>query len=113
MPEELLREIRKLEVRLNEFLENEKASVEALKNCLAKFLELNEAMEEMKAKPGPEQIEKVMKLRLEAAEALSDALEKESKTEHERSHLLESYGALMLALEKCYQNVHSMTSQSA
>jgi len=30
----------------------------------------------------------------------SETLKKESKAEHEKSHLLESYGALFLALEK-------------
>jgi hypothetical protein len=45
-----------------------------------------------------------MKLGLEAVEALSEALKKESKTQHEKSHLLESYGALILSLEK-FQNL--------
>jgi hypothetical protein len=42
----------------------------------------------------------LMKLKLEAIKAYSEVLKKESKAEHEGSHLLESYGALILALEE-------------
>ena len=48
-----------------------------------------------------------MKLRLESIKALSEALQKGSKAEHERSHLLESYGALVLAMEKEFYDLLS------
>ena len=102
MPEELLREIRKLEIRLEDYLKQEKEFVRELRNCLSKFGELNKKME--RSKTNDEDREKLMNLRFEAFKAFSEALKKESMAEHEKSHLLESYGALILSLEKEFRN---------
>ena len=99
MPEELSREIRKLEVRLKGFLKREEVFVKGLKKCLDKFWELNN-LKRSKTGTDPEEIEEMMSLRLEAIKALSEALKKASQAEHERSHLLESYGDLVQALEE-------------
>ena len=99
MPEELSREIRKLEVRLDGFLKREDVFVEGLKKCLDKFKELKN-LKRLKTGTAPEEIEGLMNLRMEAIKALSEALKKASQAEHEKSHLLESYGALVLALEE-------------
>ena len=104
MPEELLREIRKLEARLEGFLKDEEAFVKELRSCLEKFKELNSTIEKLETKPDPKKIEELAKLRLEATKTLNEALKRESKAEHEKSHLLESYGALVLALEERFQN---------
>jgi len=103
MPEELLREIRKLEVRLEGFLKREEVFVKGLKRCLEKFRELNN-LKRLKTGTDPEEIEELMNLRLEAVKALSEALKKASQAEHEKSHLLESYGALVLALEEEFKD---------
>ena len=103
MPEKLLREIRKLEVRLEGFLKREEVFVKGLKKCLDKFRELNN-LETLKTGTDPEEIEELMNLRLEAVKALSEALKKASQAEHEKSHLLESYGALVLALEEEFKD---------
>ena len=106
MPEELSREIRKLEVRLKGFLKREEVFVKGLKKCLDKFRELKN-LETLKTGTYPEEIEELMNLRLEAIKALSEALKKASQAEHEKSHLLESYGALVLALEKEFKDLLS------
>jgi len=71
------------------------AFVGELRGCLEKFKELNMKIKEL------------MKLRLEAIEALSESLKKESQAEHERSYLLESYGALIQAIEEKFQRFSS------
>ncbi|MCW3987577.1 MAG: hypothetical protein NWE87_04610 [Candidatus Bathyarchaeota archaeon] len=106
MPEKLLREIRKLEVRLEGFLKREEVFVKGLKKCLDKFRELND-LERLKTGTDPEEIEELMNLRLEAVKALSEALKKASQAEHEKSHLLESYGDLVLALEEEFKDLLS------
>ena len=103
MPEELFREIRKLEVRLEDFLKDEEAFVKGLRSCLEKFKELNNTIENLETKPDPKKVEELAKLRLEAIKTLNEALKRESKVEHAKSHLLESYGALVLALEEEFQ----------
>lgn len=99
MPEELFREIRKLEVRLGDFLKENREFVNWLRVCINKFKELNKSLEKLKTEPGPKKVGELMNLRLEAIKALSEALRKGSEAEHEKSHLMESYGALVLALE--------------
>jgi len=103
MPEELSREILKLEARLKGFLRDEEAFVKELRSCIEKLKELDDYVEKLETKPDPKKVEELTKLRLEATKALCKALEKESKAEHEKSHLLESYGALVLALEEEFQ----------
>ena len=78
-----------------------------LRGCLEKFKEFTVKMAEIRS--DPRKIGESMKLRLEAIKALSEALKKESKAEHERSHLLESYGALIQALEEQSQRLSSPT----
>ena len=107
MPEELSREIRKLEVRLEDFLKDEKGFVRGLRSCLEKFKELNNSLEKLKGKPDPRQVEELMKLRLEAIRAFNEALKRGSGAEHEKSHLLESYGTLVLTMEEAFYKVQT------
>ena len=104
MSEELSREIRKLEVRLKEFVKEEKVFVQELTICLTKFKTLNTHLNRCKTEPS-HKIGELMKLKLEAIDALSMALKKGSDAEHERSHLLESYGALVLASERDFEGL--------
>jgi hypothetical protein len=105
MPGKLSREIRKLEVRLEGYLGEEEGFVKELRKCIDKFTELDKNLKELKTKAGPEKVEELTNLRLEAIEALSEALKKGSEAEHERSHLLESYGALILAVEREFRDL--------
>jgi len=100
MPEKLLNEIRKLEARLERFVENEKIAVKTLKDCILKFEQLNFFLETVKEMPTNEEKRKLRNLRLEALKELSIALEKFSDAEHEKSHLLESYGSVLFELEE-------------
>ncbi len=103
MSEELLREIRKLEVRLGDFMKEEDEFVRKLGGCIEKFKELKKSLEKLKAKPSPigsPKVKELMKLQMETIRAFSEILRREGRVEHERSHLLESYGALLLILEE-------------
>jgi len=105
MIESLSMDIRKLEVRLEDYLKEEEKFVRALKNCISKFTELSANLEKLET--GAEDTEKLVKLRLEAVKALSEALKREGMAEHEKSHLLESYGALILSLEEEFRKLKS------
>jgi len=109
MSEELLREIRKLEARLEYFLKDEEGFVKELRSCLEKLKELHSTIGELETKLDSKKIEEIMKLRLEVTKTLSETLKKESKAEHEKSHLLESYGTLVLPLEEAFQKLCSPT----
>lgn len=97
---EFLREIRKLEARLNAFLKEEEALIEKLKKFIEKLKDASDRIGKLKNKP-----EELAALRLEIAQALNEVLKNEGEAQHERSHLLESYGALILALEKELQKM--------
>ena len=101
MCEELLTEIRKLEVRLQEFIEAEQKATESLRKWIDKLKDLHNSVSKIKEKP--ELTEKMLKLRLEYIKAFHDALKEVSKAEHEKSHLLESYGTILLLLEEQLQ----------
>jgi len=108
MSEELSREIRKLEVRLGDLLKEEDGFIRELEGCIGKFKELEKGLEKLKAKPGsisPPKVKELMKLQMETIRAFSETLRRESRVEHERSHLLESYGALLLTLEEEIQRL--------
>lgn len=100
--EELLREILKLEIRLDGFLKEEEAFVRELRKYIEKLKDVSNRIEKLKGKP-----EELAMLRVEVAQAFDKALKSESKTQHEKSHLLESYGALILALEEEFQKLCS------
>ncbi|KON29804.1 hypothetical protein AC480_02510 [miscellaneous Crenarchaeota group archaeon SMTZ1-55] len=105
MPGDLAREIRRLEARLDVFLQAEDAFVTELRDCLAQFKKLTDGLERLEAGRASERVTDLSRLRLEAAETLNAVLQRQSKAEHEKSHILESYGALILALETRLQSV--------
>lgn len=105
MPEELSREIRKLEVRLKDYLSEEEVFTKELKRSIARLKKVNKTLEGMKQEAGQKAKGEVMNLRLQATVVLAGAMKKGSKAEHERSHLLESYGAVILALEKEFRDL--------
>ena len=104
MLDELLRETRKAEVRLKAFVDKEKEYTKTVKTYLEKIKELSSYLETFREDVDKEKIEKAEALRLEVVERLSEVLKKGGEAEHERSHLLESFGDLMLSLERMFKN---------
>jgi hypothetical protein len=92
--EEFYREVRKLEARLDDYLTDEETFVKSLRECITQLKALHASTE---TSATPKEISKLMS---SSEETLSNALINQGKAEHERSHLLESYGALILALSK-------------
>jgi len=104
--EHLSLEIRKLEVRLAEFLEDEDNFVAELKSFVKQLKEFQESINSAETSLSSEKVKELMKLKLKVADAFNEALRKASKAEHERSHLLESYGAVISSLEHASQKVY-------
>jgi chromosome segregation ATPase len=100
-------EIRKLEVRLAEFLEHEDDFVAKLQGFLEQLKGLQESINNAETSLDSEKFKELMKLKIEVADAFNEALRKASKAEHEKSHLLESYGALISSLEYEFQRLCS------
>ncbi|MGD6934172.1 MAG: hypothetical protein ACQCN5_08205 [Candidatus Bathyarchaeia archaeon] len=98
--ENYFREVRKLEVRLEEYLKEEEIFVQKIRNCITQLKALHTLIEPLTAPVNPETAEKISKLKTEAVAALGEAMKLEGHAEHEKSHLLESYGALIVALNK-------------
>jgi chromosome segregation ATPase len=101
MADELSREIQKLEIRLKDVMDEGKLYLKAVENCVAKFKSIKEFI-----KTHREDVEALTKLRLEACEALTEVMKAQSKVEHEKSHLLESYGALVFTMERELTNLN-------
>ena len=100
-------EIRKLEVRLAEFLEQEDEFVAELRSFLEKLKELQKTINSAKTSLNPEKVKALMQLKIRVTDAFNEALRKASKAEHEKSHLLESYGALISGIEYDFQKLCS------
>lgn len=98
--EQFYREARKLEIRLGEYLNEEETFVAALRDCIAQFKLLHDFVEKLAPDSETKKIGEALALKLKSEEAFSKAVMQQGEAEHERSHLLESYGALILALQK-------------
>jgi uncharacterized protein HemX len=105
LPEGLSLEIRKFEVRLREYVEAEEKAAESLKTLIEKLKELNSFMETLPTEKNSEMLDRIMELRLQAIKAFREALSSISKAEHEKSHLSESYGSILSALEEQIQKI--------
>ncbi len=99
-PQEYYREVRKLEVRLEDYLKEEELFVQKIRNCIEKLKAIHSSIEPLTAPINSETAEKISKLKTEAMTALSEVMKLEGHAEHEKSHLLESYGALIVELNK-------------
>jgi len=95
------------EVRLKEYLEAKKKACRLLERYMVKLKELNNFAQSVPSKEKSNLIRKMLELRNEAIEAFQEALKSESKAEHEKSHTLESYGQIILALEEQIQKIMS------
>lgn len=98
MPEEFSREVKKFRARLDDYLKGEENFKEKLMNFVKKLEAKCGTIEDMLDKP-----EKLAAFRREIVADISEILKSEGEIMHERSHLLESYGAVILALEKIIQ----------
>ena len=95
---EFLREIRKLEVRLNEYLSEEEIFVKSLRNHILQLNALYTSIEKLHIPLSADVAKEISNLKTNAISSLSQTLKIEGKAEHEKSHLLESYSALILML---------------
>lgn len=98
---ELSRELQKLQVRVKDVMEEEELYLKAIEKCISKFRDIKESVETRR-----DEFEALAKLRMNAYEALKEALIAQSKVEHEKSHLLESYGALIISVEQKLAELH-------
>lgn len=98
-----LKEIQKLKIRMKDFMEEEKNFTKSLNDFLTKMEEL---IKETQCKDTlSDNTDKLLRLRMEAYIALSDVLNMQGRVEHERSHLPESLGALLSAMERKLQKI--------
>lgn len=97
--EQFYREVRKLEVRLDDYLKDEEIFLNALRSSIGQFKSLHTFIEKLGVNPEAKEIYDVLDLKTKSEEAFSKAVIHQGDAEHERSHLLESYGALILALQ--------------
>lgn len=99
MSQDFTREIKKLKVRLSEVAEKTSAFLESVKKCVSIFEELNDYL---KRAPKKRDLTQMINLHRSACEAYQEALENHSNLDHEKSHLLDSYGALIATLERAF-----------
>jgi hypothetical protein len=99
MSQDFSREIKKLEVRLGEVAEKTSVFLESVKNCVSVFEELNDYLN---LAPKKRDLTKMISLHRSACEAYQEALGNHSNLDHEKSHLLDSYGALIATLERAF-----------
>jgi hypothetical protein len=92
--QEYFREVRKLEVRLEDYLKEEENFKQKINNCIAQLKALHAAAEKGENK------ERIVQLKNEALAALSEAMKFQGEAEHEKAHLMESYGAIIVELNK-------------
>lgn len=95
---ELEREIKKLRLRMDDYLREAEEFKKKLDRLVSK---LEEACTKLKM----EKPENLIAIKREVVEVISEVLRADGEIQHERSHLLESYGAIILALEKELQQM--------
>jgi uncharacterized protein (DUF1697 family) len=98
--EEYFREVRKLEARLEDYLKEEETFVKQIRTCITQLKDLHTYVEQSPVPVTPEAAEKISQLKKDAVAALGETMHLEGEAEHEKSHLLESYGALIVQLSK-------------
>jgi len=99
MSETLEKEIKKLEVRISNLIEESKMLIKDLKELEKQILKLYEKAGKI------EEVEEVMETRVKSAEKLRDVINGFGRIEHIFSHILESYGEIILTLEKELQKI--------
>ena len=110
MSEESLKDIAKLRIRVRDSAKAEETMMAKLEVCLVKWeklcIELGKSVSNVRR-------EDMFRLHSEAYEALKSALESQSKVEHERSHIPESLGSLLLDVENDFQRyLHNIAGEN-
>lgn len=95
-------EVKKFEARFERFMDKEKDFTQALEKCVRELKEICSELNKMRAEASQSE-QKIVELRLRVLKAFNNIFLKESEVEHEKSHLLESYGLLLLALEESFK----------
>lgn len=98
--EQFYREVRKLEIRLNDYLKEEESFVTELRNSITQFKSLYSITSNIDGKNGQKEVADALALKAKSEETFSKAIIQQGEAGHEGSHLLESYGALILTLQK-------------
>ena len=98
--EQFYREVRKLEVRLDDYLKEEEIFLNALRTSIGEFKSLHTCIEKLGVNPETKEIFDSFDLKTKSEEAFGKAIALQGDAEHERSHLLESYGALISPCQK-------------
>ncbi|MEM3898779.1 MAG: hypothetical protein QXD34_03110 [Candidatus Bathyarchaeia archaeon] len=106
MQSNLTIEIKKFEARLKMFTEAEQKLFQSINNCISKLKQIENFAAKLKGKDKPETLEEFFTLRQETLDAIQKALEDMGKAEHEKSHILESFGAIINTLEKQLQRIN-------
>lgn len=104
MSSEFQREIRKLEARFGNYRRVEQEFVRQMKGCIKTFRKLTQNLQNEERISSSKEIERLLKLKRNAIKSLSQVLKSESSVEHEKSHLLESYGALIISFRDELEN---------
>ncbi len=107
MASEISREIRKLEVRFKDYMKAKQEFERHMKDYIRIFRELTKNLGKRGKTFSSNEIEKLLRLRREAIKSLGQVLKSESNIEHEKSHLFESYGALIICLETEFEKLRS------
>lgn len=109
MSDAVLRECKKLEVRLESYQKKAEAFMEESRRFLERYRGLWEALKDLKKEGGMEVKERILKLRREALMGMVKLLLLGGELVHARSHLAESHSALIEAVEEALAGVESTT----
>ena len=99
MVKEAMNEVMKLRLWLSQLEEADGQVHMSLRLCLDKWQKLIEGLDRASSPTTG-----ASEFRLEAVEALRDALEMESRAEHERRHIAEGIGRLLWVTDRASQN---------
>lgn len=97
LPDKLLREIRKLEVRIEDYMEKNDDLSKVLSINLKHLKTLNESIERVSGT--------LMKDKFDALQSLNNVFIRISSLEHAKSHLIESLGEIILSIEEEYPRI--------
>ena len=95
-----------MEVRFSDFIISEAEFAKKLRVFIESLKRVNDYLEES-VLSGEEIRGELLHYRMEIVQKLNDVLKFEGKFEHEKSHIWESIGELILVLEKDFQRISS------
>ncbi|MFP4171072.1 MAG: hypothetical protein ACLFUV_08665 [Methanomassiliicoccales archaeon] len=99
MSEEFTKEVKKLDVRVEEFCRREKEFVHQLHEYVRSLKEFDEAIDGQGGY-GDMSIDRIMELKSKTYHSFQRLMRSWSECDHERSHLLESFGGVLTSMEE-------------